>query len=111
VAEGAKNTGTFGSRSGAVITSAGLIFIAARDGKVRAYDEETGGTLWTATLPASSEGVPAMYEVAGRQFLVVSASSAYSTGRQPLAVGVPPPVAGVSAPRGYVVFALPEKSK
>jgi quinoprotein glucose dehydrogenase len=58
-----------------IVTSTGLIFIAASDGKLRALDEETGKVLWTTTLPAGAEGVPAMYEAGGRQYLVVSASS------------------------------------
>jgi len=39
---------------------------------VRAYDEETGKVLWTKEIGGSSRGVPAMYEVNGRQFLVIS---------------------------------------
>src|SRR5207248_11383517 len=62
------------------VTSTGLLFVATTDGKVRAHDEETGEVLWTATLPAGSEGMPAMYEVRGRQFLVVPASSRINSG-------------------------------
>jgi quinoprotein glucose dehydrogenase len=74
--EGAKNAGVFmAERHGLIVTSTGLIFVATTDGKVRAHDEETGKVLWTANLPFGSEGLPAMYEVNGRQFLVVPASS------------------------------------
>ena len=42
-AEGAHDTGAFmAEHHGMIVTSAGLIFIAASDGKVRALDEETG---------------------------------------------------------------------
>ena len=44
------------------LTSTGLLFVATTDGKVRAHDEETGKILWTATLPAGSEGLPSMYK-------------------------------------------------
>lgn len=84
MAAGVRNTGVFGLKSGAVITSTGLIFVALRDGKVRAYDEETGAVLWTANLPAGSEGIPAMYEADGRQFLVVAAASTRTGNRKRL---------------------------
>ena len=62
-AEGARDTGAFmAEHHGMIVTSTGLIFIAASDGKIRALDEETGKVLWSATLPAGSEGIPAMYE-------------------------------------------------
>jgi quinoprotein glucose dehydrogenase len=107
-AEGAKDTGAFGAEHhGLVVTSTGLIFGGASDGKFRAYDEETGKVLWTTTLPAGSEGIPSMYEVKGRQYLVVPASSPVNPGGGYLRPGE------VAAPqkvtRGYVVFALPKK--
>jgi quinoprotein glucose dehydrogenase len=108
-AEGAKNAGVFmAEHHGLIVTSTGLLFVATTDGKVRAHDEETGEVLWAATLPAGSEGMPAMYEVNGRQFLVVPASSKINTG------GGHPSVAAdlKEAPRlqpSYVAFALPRK--
>lgn len=104
--EGARNTGAFmAEHHGMIVTAAGLIFLAASDGKLRAYDEETGETLWTATLPASSEGIPAMYEVRCRQYLVVPASSNPNTAGRGRGAGT-----GTNQFRGYVAFALPEKS-
>jgi len=107
--EGAKDAGVFmAERHGLIVTSTGLIFVATTDGKVRAHDEETGKVLWTASLPAGSEGLPAMYEVNGRQFLVVPASSRINTGG-----GHRRPGEAVSEPaegsRSYVAFALPRK--
>jgi quinoprotein glucose dehydrogenase len=107
VQEGAKNAGVFmAERHGMIVTSTGLLFVATTDGKVRAHDEETGAVLWTASLPAGSEGLPAMYEVNGRQFLVVPASSRINTGGGHRRPGEPPS----SLPAGsqsYVAFALP----
>ena len=111
--QGATNTGTFGSRSGAAIVAGGVVFVAARDGKLRAYDENTGRVLWKTTLPASSEGIPTIYEVKGHQYLVVSASSSYSSGRRPSGAGIPPtpdPRAAGLRP-GYIAFALPNVSQ
>jgi quinoprotein glucose dehydrogenase len=99
-AQGAHDTGAFmAEHHGMIVTSAGLIFIAASDGKLRALDEETGQTLWTTDLPAGSAGIPAMYESGGRQYLVVSATSGIKRGRGT--------AGGQALSRGYVAFALP----
>jgi quinoprotein glucose dehydrogenase len=112
---GAKNTGVFrgGERRGMIVTPTGLLFIAAPDGKVRAYDQEDGRVLWTADLPAASEGIPAMYSVNGRQYLVISSSTALSSGRRVNSGGNPlpsdeSPKSTTGLPRGYVAFALPQ---
>ena len=79
--EGARNAGAFmAEHHGLIVTSTGLLFVATTDGKVRAHDVDNGKVLWTAALPAGSEGMPAMYEVNGRQYLVVQASSPINTG-------------------------------
>jgi quinoprotein glucose dehydrogenase len=93
---GVTGTGVISQRSGIVVTSTGLLFHAGEDSKVRAHDVETGKVLWTGTLPAGSRGGPAMYEAAGRQFLVVNASQIPAAGR----------VASGTGPRAYVAFAL-----
>jgi quinoprotein glucose dehydrogenase len=105
--EGAKDAGVFmAERHGMIVTSTGLLFVATTDGKVRAHDEETGRILWTATLPAGSEGLPSMYQVNGRQFLVVPASSAInSRGGHRRPGDTSEPEVGT---RSYVAFALPE---
>jgi len=96
--EGIHDTGGIGLRAGMVVTSTGLVFLAGADAKIRAYDADTGKVLWTATLPGQSRGIPAMYEVNGRQYLIVNASNAQG------------PAGGPEQPRGYVAFALPEKA-
>ncbi len=109
-AEGAHDTGAFmAEHHGIIVTSTGLIFITASDGKVRALDEETGKVLWTATLPAGSEGIPAMYEVGGRQYLVVSASSKVNSGGGHSGRGMASENARPDLPIGYIAFALPLK--
>ena len=92
-----------------IVTSTGLIFIAASDGNLRALDEETGKVLWTARLPAGAEGIPAMYEAGGRQYLVVSASSSVTPGGGHPGHGNVKPDVRMDLPKGYVVFALPAK--
>jgi quinoprotein glucose dehydrogenase len=96
VSQGAQNTGFIRARTGIITTSAGLLFQAGGDAKLRAYDVDSGKLLWTGELPAGSTGLSSMYEANGRQYIVVNATSAMSE-----AVGAPR-----GAP-GYVTFALP----
>jgi quinoprotein glucose dehydrogenase len=96
-AQGVRDTGVISQRAGIITTATGLLFHAGEDRKVRAHDVETGKVLWTAELPAGVRGGPAMYEVNGRQYLVVNATQGASGGRG----GVP----GVTE-RAYVAFAL-----
>lgn len=59
---------------GPVITAGGLIFIAAtKDKKIRAFDKENGKLLWSHSLPFDGMATPAMYEVDGKQYLVIGA--------------------------------------
>ena len=83
---------------GVITTATGLIFLATGDGKLRAYDEDTGKVLWTGDLPMGSRSIPAMYETGGRQYLVVGAT-------QPLAGAAP---AQGASKRAYVAFAFPK---
>jgi quinoprotein glucose dehydrogenase len=69
---------------------------------MRVYDSDTGQVLWTAPLPAGSRGIPAMYEVNGRQFFVVNATATIA------GAGGVSLTASQSLDRAYVAFALPE---
>jgi quinoprotein glucose dehydrogenase len=102
-AEGAKNTGYILQRTGIITTSAGLLFHAGGDGMLRIYDSETGQVLSTTPLPAGSRGIPAMYEVGGRQFFVVNATAALAS------AGAVTQRPSKNPDRAYVTFALPEK--
>jgi quinoprotein glucose dehydrogenase len=65
---GAPNNG------GAAVTAGGLVFIAAAtDNLIRAIDVETGATLWQDLLPAGGQATPMVYEIGGRQYLVIMA--------------------------------------
>jgi len=93
-AQGITNTGCE-NYGGPVVTAGGVLFIGATnyDSKFRAFDKATGALLWETMLPAPGNATPATYEVKGRQFVVIAASSGKSRGRQ--------------APASYVAFALP----
>ena len=97
-AKGIKNTGSHYPKVGPVMTAGGIIFTGTRDKKVRAIDAATGKPLWEHQLDAALEGMPAVYEIDGRQYIVFCASAQ---------VGLTPatqePIRGA-----YVAFALPK---
>jgi quinoprotein glucose dehydrogenase len=104
---GPRGTGGVGARNGILVTKTGLVFHAAGDNKVRAYDEETGKVLWEAALPSSGRGIPAMYEYKGRQYLVIMApANAGGAGAEDAAA---PVQLAPGAPRGYIAYALPKR--
>jgi len=64
------------SLGGPLVTSTGLVFIAASmDHYLRAFDIETGRQLWKAALPASAQASPMTYRArpGGRQYIVIAA--------------------------------------
>jgi quinoprotein glucose dehydrogenase len=103
-AGGPANTGGVGARYGVVVTKGGLVFHAGGDGKVRAYDEDTGEVLWTGTFNGTTSGVPVSYESKGRQYFVLIANQGGGRGGGGSATPVDP-----NAPTGAIAFALPEK--
>ncbi|MBL9211863.1 MAG: PQQ-binding-like beta-propeller repeat protein [Opitutaceae bacterium] len=98
-ARGIRNTGTHHPKVGPVLTATGLIFTGTRDKKVRAFDVENGKLLWEHELDTAIEGIPAMYEAGGRQYLAFCASA-----QAGLTPATQEPIRGA-----YVAFALPEK--
>jgi quinoprotein glucose dehydrogenase len=88
-AQGHADTGVVQQqRGGPVVTAGGLILAATNDKKLRAYDADTGKVIWETDLPASAEGVPAVYEAGGREYIALC-------------------VAAGNGPGAYVAFALP----
>ena len=79
---------------GPVVTAGGLVFIGATnyDKTFRAFDAATGKVLWQTTLPAAGNSTPAVYDVGGRQFIVIGAGG----GKW-----------GAPSGGSYVAFALP----
>jgi len=58
---------------GPVVTAGGLLFIAAtKDSKLRAFNKRTGKLLWEADLPAPGFATPAVYNVSGKQYVVIA---------------------------------------
>lgn len=58
---------------GPVVTAGGLVFIAAsKDGMFRAFNKRTGKLLWETKLPYPGFATPSIYEVNGKQFIVIA---------------------------------------
>jgi glucose dehydrogenase len=98
-AKGIHDTGAQMPKTGPVVTAGGLIFTGTHDRKVRALDRETGKILWEATLDASLEGMPAIYEIGGKQYIVFCAAGPALRGT----------AQGEKPAGAYVAFALPSK--
>jgi quinoprotein glucose dehydrogenase len=70
---GIPQTGTE-NYGGPVVTAGGVLFIGAtQDEKFRAFDKNTGELLWETQLPAGGYATPAVYEVDGKQYVVIAA--------------------------------------
>jgi glucose dehydrogenase len=97
--QGIKGTGTAATtKGGIIVTASGLLFVTAADRKVHVYDSTTGAQLWELPLGGATSGSPSMYELGGRQYLLVTASAgAGRTG------------AAGSPPAGIVAYALPKR--
>ena len=65
------------------------------DRRFRAYDRDSGKEVWSMELPAASEGMPATYEVGGRQFIVLPVAA--GTGQFAARFGGPAPAPGRGA--------------
>jgi quinoprotein glucose dehydrogenase len=91
---GKKQSGTE-NYGASVITKGGLLFIAAtKDGKFRAFNKRNGELLWEVTLPAPGFATPSVYEINGKEYIVIACGGGKINTRS-----------GDS----YVAFALPGK--
>jgi len=73
VAKGMRNTGS-DNYGGPVVTDSGLLFIGATnfDKKFRAFDKQNGRLLWETTLPAAGNATPSIYQLKGREYVVIA---------------------------------------
>ncbi len=101
-AKGIKATGTHFPKFGPVVTAGGLIFTGTRDRKIRALDQVTGQVLWETEVKAAIEGIPAVYEVDGHEYVVFCAAAQSEIPRP--GSNTPPPVLEHGS---YIAFRLP----
>lgn len=99
---GIRNTGsTHLLRNGPVVTAGGLIFVASgADRMIHAYDKDTGKLLWETAVEVNPDGIPAVYEAGGREYVAFFGKS----DEQKESVVFKP---GKPGAQGYYVFALP----
>jgi glucose dehydrogenase len=104
IEKGVTETGSHFPKVGPVVTAGGLIFTGTRDRTIRAFDVNTGKMLWKAEVDAGLEGIPAVFEVKGRQYVVYCAASRATTRMH---AGPGGPASNAPVPGAYVAFALP----
>jgi quinoprotein glucose dehydrogenase len=93
-------------KSGPVITAGGLIFFAGNDQKLYALNSANGKIVFAKDLPNGSQGVPAVYEENGREYILLAVSG----GGTPYPEGAYMPPGGTELHAtwsGYMAFALP----
>src|SRR5665213_3140899 len=93
-------------KSGFVTTAGGLVLFAGNDSKLYALDSATGKLIFSKDLPNGSQGVPAVYQVKGREYILLAVSG----GGTPYPEGAYVPPGGKMNPtdwKGYMAFALP----
>ena len=86
---------------GLLVTATGLVFATCNDGKIYAYDADNGNILWSYKFPRTPEGLPAMYEYKGRQYMVLCTTGGRTDRNK----------TEEETFRGYTVLALPEIKK
>ena len=91
-------------KSGFVITAGGLVLFAGNDSKLYALDKDSGKLICTKDLPNGSLGVPAVYEVNGKEYvlLVATGGNPFPAGGRLAPGGVNPPATS----KNYIAFAL-----
>src|SRR5688572_25615979 len=107
-AKGITNTGGYRPRTGPVVTAGGLIFLAhGGDQTLRAYDKDNGNLLWEKPLEANPDGIPAVYELRGRQYVTFYVAGDRGGGSRTPAMFKP----GKPEAQGYYAFALPKRPR
>ena len=91
-----------------MVTAGGLIFLASGgDQTLRAYDKDNGKILWEKQLEANPDGIPAVYEIGGRQYVAFYLAGAGGGGSRTPAMFKP----GKPEAQGYYAFALARAKK
>jgi len=99
---GKEMRGNLWPKSGIAVTASGLILFASNEGKLRILDSADGKQLAEYDLPNGSQCVPAVYQVNGREYVLINATGPANDVRV-AKDGQPPP----DGPKSYVAFALP----
>ena len=91
------------TKGGMIVTASGLLFVTAADRKVHVYDRASGRQLHELPLGGATSAGPSMFELAGRQYLLVTASAGGGgRGARGAAEG-----AAQAGPTGIIAYSLP----
>src|SRR4051812_2266078 len=104
-AKGITDTGAHFPKVVPVVTAGGLIFTGTRDRKVPALAWRAGAVLGEPQVDAALEGMPAVYSIDARKYIVFCAAAQPATDL--LATPGHPATQGKSQKAAYVSFALP----
>lgn len=109
-AKGIRDTGSYHpTRNGLVVTAGGLLVAGTfSDRTLHIYDKDTGQILWERQIESGPEGIPSVYQVDGRQYIVFAARTGPvfdNIGQESIAWEPGKPEA-----QGYYVFALPRSN-
>jgi quinoprotein glucose dehydrogenase len=99
-------TGAAELRGGPAVTAGGLVFMMTGK-KLRAYDKDNGQELWSADLPATGDGIPAVYRWGGREYVIVGTSGPRPAGAAAGGGGGGGAGRGAAPPGVFVAYALP----
>jgi quinoprotein glucose dehydrogenase len=106
--KGIKNTGSYWPRGGPVATAGGIVFGgSAGDMTVRAYDQDNGKVLWEHQLEAAPDGIPSVYEVNGKEYVVFCVRGALASDNLPVNPNTEAQMTPKHDAQGFYVFALP----
>jgi quinoprotein glucose dehydrogenase len=96
-------------RSGFVVLASGLIVFGDNAAKLYALDKNTGKVIFTKDMPNGAIGVPAVYEVNGREYILfpLLGGPGFPAGAKIAPGGVNPP----PGPKVYVAVALPANER
>ena len=88
------------------LTAGGLVLFAGNDAKLYGLNSATGKLIFSKDLPEGSQGVPAVYEVNGREYVLLAVCGGHSDDWE--GAYMPPGALMVPAiSKGYIAFALP----
>lgn len=66
-----------GPKASPAVTASGLLFTATPDQQFRAWSTDNGKIIWSQKLPDRAGGIPSIYEIDGRQYVLISVRGQY----------------------------------
>jgi quinoprotein glucose dehydrogenase len=102
-AAGLKDRGVVMQKQTISLTAGGLLFSVTQDRKFRAFDASNGAVLMERAVPGAGAGLPAIFEVKGKQYVLIATAGTRGAGGR----GAAAPGAPSDLPGSYTAYALP----